>query len=700
MSFFHFVSVSLLSAALLLNAIARAQAAVPPTVPPPPPVATPDPDHALSLDQVVVSSGFQDKTAFDLAQGSSILAGDQLRRQVQTTLGETLAATPGINSTYYGPGASRPIIRGLGGDRIRVLDSGVGALDAANISPDHNTALEPLFAERIEVLRGPATLLYGSSAVGGVVNVIDNRIPATPLDRSFGGAIEARGFGAAREKTAVGTFTAGTKELRVQLNGLTSRSEDVRIPEVARIDADAPPDQPRGTLPNSEIKTESGSIGAAWFGADYRVGAAISTYATTYGVPVDEPISIDMHQRRLDLDGETTKPMGFFQGVKARLGFGDYTHSEIADRITTNTTFKNTAWEGRVELPHAFTPQTSGTFGAQASRSDFSAVGEEVVTPPSVTSSRALFALEEWKQGPITFQGGARLEWQSVKLGDFDAAALPSLPGYGATPDRKKTARGASGSLGAVFYPKKDWALGLSVAYTERLPTAQELFSNGPHGGTGAYEVGTSGLPNERSLGIDLSIRRRAGFVTGTASVFTNTFRNFIFEQELAAGSVPTANNLDGLTPYQFVAKDAEFYGAEAEVSFHLIETPTQQVHLALMSDYVHAQQTTDDVPLPRIPPLRFGAGLRFEHAGWGFGVEARHTARQNRFTAMETSTPGFTLLNADVSYTLTREHGSYEFFARGTNLTDKEARVHSSFLKDFAALAGRGVLAGARIRF
>jgi iron complex outermembrane receptor protein len=279
-------------------------------------------------------------------------------------------------------------------------------------------------------------------------------------------------------------------------------------------------------------------------------------------------------------------------------------------------------------------------------------------------------------------------------------SALPALPGYTASPQRKRIERGVSGSLGAVYYPARDWAVGFSVAYTERLPTAQELFSNGPHGGTGAYEIGTGGLGNERSVGFDLSVRRRTGFVTGTASVFVNTFRDYIFEQELDAAAIPAANNPEGLTPYQFIAKNAQFHGAEAEVSFHLIEAGPNHLHLDLMSDFVRAQQTSDDVPLPRIPPWRIGGGVRYEHGGWSMGVETRHTARQNRFTTVETATPGFTLLQADIAYTFTTGRVRSEIFLRGTNLTDREARVHSSFLKDFAPLPGRSVIAGARVTF
>lgn len=656
-------------------------------------------DRPVSLDPLVVSAGFDDKTAFDLAQGTSILAAADLRRRAQGTLGDTLDATAGVNSTSYGPGASRPIIRGLGGDRIRILQSGVGALDASNISPDHNAAIEPLFATRIEVLRGPATLLYGSSAVGGVVNVIDNRIPEQPFDRPLAGAIEARGFGPADEASGIAAIGGGSKTFALQLDALRQRSGDVRIPGVARIDPAAPAGQPVGTLPNSDIATNSGSLGATWFGDAGHLGAAVSTYTTDYGVPVGEPISISMHQRRLDLHGEITRPLGVLRGARAQFGLGDYTHREIADHTTVNTTFRNQAWEGRLELPHSLGETVTGTWGTQASRSDFSAIGEEVVTPPSVTSNAALFALEEWQRGRLSLQTGGRIEAQSITLGAVPDD-LPAVPGYAATSGGQKKQTGASGSLGAVYYPAKDWSAGLSLAYSERLPTAQEFFSNGPHGGTGAWEVGCAGLDQEKSLGLDVSLRKRAGFVTGSVSAFVNRFRGFIFEQQLPADAIPGTVNPEGLTPYQFTAKDAEFHGAEAELVLHLIDRPTGVLHLQLTSDYVRARQTTDDEPLPRIPPLRFGAALRYDGARWHAGVEARRVESQDRVAPLETPTPGYTLLNADLACVLPAGRTSYELFARGTNLTDAEARVHTSFLKDFAPLPGRGVLLGVRATF
>lgn len=656
-------------------------------------------DDAYRLDPLVVSAGFDDKTAFDLAQGASILAGTALRRSTQATLGDTLDGIIGVNSTFHGPGASRPIIRGVGGDRIRVLQGGIGSLDASSISPDHNTALEPLFASRIEVLRGPAALLYGSSALGGAVNVVDNRIPEQPLERPLTGALELRGFGAADEMTSLASLGAGGPGHALRLNALRQHTGDVRIPGRARIDADAPADQPSDVLPNSDTEKTSASLGGSVFGSTGWLGLALSTYESDYGVPVDEPISISLRQRRLDLEGELTRPFGIFDGARLRAGVSDYQHREIADHETVNTTFRNDAAEARLELPHAFSPAVSGTAGVQATRSDFSAVGEEVVTPPSLTQNLAAFALEEWKVGRWSFQVGGRIEAQSVRLGDVPEG-LPRIPGYAAASGQRERQTGASASAGVVLYPAKDWSIGMALAYTERLPTAQELFSNGPHGGTGAWEIGRAGLDNERSLGVDLSVRRRAGFVSGAVSVFANRFDGYIFEERLPDAALPPEVNEEGLTPYQFTAKDAEFYGGEAELIVHLVDRRDYLVHLQLTSDYVHAQQTTDDEPLPRIPPHRVGAALRLDTARWQAGVAVRRASAQRRIGALETPTPAYTLVNADVTYTIRRSTATYELFARGTNLANETARLHTSFLKEFAPLPGRSVVIGARVLF
>ncbi len=693
MSRFRLPPFSLLCVALL-GSPTQAQ-----TAPPAPPPSAKD--NIQHLDKFVVSAGHDPKTAFDVAQGTAVLAGEELHRQVQATLGETLATTPGVSSTYYGPGASRPVIRGLGGDRVRVLDNGVGTLDASNVSPDHNTAVEPLFASRIEVLRGPSTLLYGSSAVGGAVNVIDNAIPDTAPDGRWHGAAELRGGGAGRERAAVVSAGGGADNFSAQVNVSKQRTSDLRIPGVARIDDDAPARQVTGVLPGSASDTFNGSLGGSVFWKTGHAGAAVSRYETTYGVPTGETpaTSIRLHRTRLDLTAETTQEFSVFRGAKFRLGLADYAHAELGG-TAVNTTIANQAWESRLELPHAALGSVTGTVGFQTARSDFSARGDEVATPPSLTQSGALFALEELKLGQhATLQLGARYEGQTVKLGEVDPTT-PPLPGYAARSGRKKTFGGASGSLGLVVHPAKDWAIAAALAYSERLPTAQELFSNGPHGGTAAYEVGTSGLGNERSVGLDVSVRRRTGRVTGSVGAFVNRFRDYIFEQELPLGAIPAAKNPDGLTPYQFVATDARFRGGEAELQFHLIETDAYRLHLELNADSVRATESAGNRPLPRIPPFRHGARLNYEDGRWHAVAEFRRSAPQARLAAGENYTPGYTLLNASVSYLIPGPRVSYELFTRGRNLTDTEAREHTSFLKAFAPLPGRGVLAGVRVTF
>ena len=348
--------------------------------------------------------------------------------------------------------------------------------------------------------------------------------------------------------------------------------------------------------------------------------------------------------------------------------------------------------------------------GVQASRSDFSAVGDEVVTPRTLTNNQAIFALESYKLDPaLTVQFGARYEHQSIRVGDVDPA-LPAYPDYDVTSGERRSDRGYSLSTGLVWYPAKDYSVGLSVAYSQRLPVAQELFSNGPHGGTNAYEIGSSDLGREKSLGVDLTVRRRAGFVTGTLGAFVNRFSNFIFEQrdpnryyDEASGALlpyPVPAGDEYLPIYHFVARDALFYGAEADLTFHLLESDNSHLHFDLTSDYVHAQQTTDDEPLPRIPPLRVGGALRYEQGRWAFGASVRHAFRQDRIPAEETETAGYTLVGADLSYRLPVAKSEWELFLRGNNLTNEEARVSTSFLKDVAPLPGRSVTAGIRVAF
>ncbi|MFT3867724.1 MAG: TonB-dependent receptor [Nibricoccus sp.] len=660
-----------------------------------------DSEYVEKLDTVIVTGTVDRKTTFDLAQGASLLSGRALKLQVQPSLGETLANTPGVNSTYYGPGSSRPIIRGLGGDRVRMLQDSVGSLDLSNISPDHNVSIEPLLVDRIEVLRGPATLLYGSSAVGGVVNVIDNRIPTEVRTKTIGGRAEARLDTAAKERTGIVALSGGSSTFGFQIDGQRTVTDEVRIPGFAQKGPDAPENQPEGRLPSSAVSTKTASVGGTAFVKTGFLGLAASEYDTTYGVPTgdDPPTSIDMRQQRLDLRGVLTRGFGPFKELRVRGGYGNYTHRELSGGETVNTTFRNKATEGRIELVQETKDRLAGTIGLQASRADFSASGEEVVTPATLTNAAALFALEEYKLERVTFQVGSRYEWQKIKLGEVHED-LPEFTGYNAQSGEQRTVRGFSLSTGAVFYPLKDYSVGLSVASSQRLPVAQELYSNGPHGGTAAYEVGNSTLGKEKSLGFDLTLRRRASRVTGSVGLFMNKFTHYIFEQELPEDLKPATNNPDDLTPYQFVSTNALFYGGEAELEFHLIDENERSLHLELSSDYVHAEQTATNQPLPRIPPMRTGAELRFEQHGWAFGASCKYVFRQNRCSKYETATAGYCLLGLDAGYEFELDGFKYDIFLRGSNLTNREARVHTSFLKDYAPLPARNLTLGIRASF
>jgi iron complex outermembrane receptor protein len=654
------------------------------------------------LDAVVVSAGPDPKTSFDLAQGTSVLSGDELRRLVQSTLGETLAGTAGVSSTYHGPGASRPVIRGLSGDRVRVLDNGVGTLDASNVSPDHATAVEPLFASRIEVLRGPSTLLFGSSAVGGAVNVISNAIPHTPPDGQARGTLETRLGGAARESALVLSTGGGANGFNVQVNALTQRTRDLEIPGVARIDPDAPRQQPAGRLPNSAANTFSGSVGGTVFWSQGHAGAAVSHRETEYGVPTgeEEPITIRLRQTRVDLESEVAAPFPGVRSLRARVGQGDYWHAELGEGTHVHSTFTNQASEGRLELAHAALGPWNGMVGLQAGRSDFAAVGEEVATPPSVTDMAAIFALEETKLGELTtVQFGGRAETQQVKLGELNAA-LPPVPGYAARSSTTRRLAGASGSLGLVFQPTKHWSFAGSVAESTRLPTAQELFSHGPHGGTGTYEVGQTGLKPERSTGVDLSVRHRGPRVSGSISVFTHEFRGYIYQEEISSRLVPPANNPENLRVMQYVARDAKFNGVEAELTFHLLTGTSRRLDLDLGTDLVRATAKGSGEHLPRIPARRYTAKLTYDNGSFGGALEVRRTATQTRTAAGESATPGHTLLHASATWRIADARRTWEVFLRGTNLTNAVAREHASFLKEFAPLPGRGLGVGVRMHF
>lgn len=675
-----------LSSLLLVGATAAAQ-----TLPTEPVHAEP-----VTLENFVVSASPFTRAQDEIAAPTSVLAGERLLLRRAGSLGETLAAEPGISSTWFGPGASRPVIRGLGGDRIRILQGGIGTLDASVVSPDHAVALDPLLIERIEIVRGPATLLYGGSAIGGVVNVIDGRIPETAPERALSGRFETRLGSAAEERAAAGVLTGRAGPLSWRLDGFTRRTDDLRIPgyaETAAVRAehdDADEESAHGILPNTATKTRGAGLGVSYLTARGHVGVSYSGFNSLYGVPGhghhgdeddhdEEGVRLDLRQRRWDLHGELFNLTPLIHTARLQLGVADYGHDELeGDEVGTR--FTNRAHEGRLEFLHHPIGPFEGAAGLHVSRSDFAAAGDEAFLPPSVTTNTAVFLYEEIARGGISWQFGARVERQQVK-----PAASTGLDARAHT--------GASLSGGFVWKTGEAWSIALALNRSERAPNAQELYADGPHAGTGSYEIGDAGLGLERALGLDLSLRRRIGHVTGVATVFVNDFDGYIFEQA-------TGEEEDDLPVYAFTQRDARFHGAELELIAHLHNGGGSQFDVRLLADTVRGTNRSDRTPLPRIAPARIGVGLDYRRGALSFTTEVRHSLAQERTAPNETATGSHTLVNAAAVWRLKIGRIDTELFARGSNLNDTTARVHTSFLKDIAPLPGRDLTIGVRASF
>jgi iron complex outermembrane receptor protein len=657
-------------------------------------------DLATHHETVVVTARGEASALSDIAQAVTVLSGTELSLRLQPTLGETLAQQPGVSSTYFGPGASRPVIRGLSGDRIRVLQDGIGSSDASNTSPDHAVSYDPLSARRIEVVRGPATLLYGSNAVGGVVNVLDSRIPDARPTQAVGGTFELAGGTVADEKQGALSLNGGGGKFAWHADGFARDAGDIDIPGLAESAAlraeeeeEGEEHEPEdGVLPNSATEAQGGAVGASFVADRGFLGLALSAFDTEYGVPghvheegeeeaaagAEEGVRIDLQQRRGDLRGELRNPLRGLSSVRVRFGVADYQHQEL-EGGAVGTTFTNNAWEGRLEATHRPLGALSGSFGLQLARRDFLAVGDEAFLPPTLTHNWAVFLFEEIGTGPVRLQLGGRYESQDVDA-EGEAPTTRSSDGF-------------SGSAGLTWRGGKGYSAGLSFARSAKLPSAEELFSNGPHIATQSFEIGNPDLTNEKSLGVDFTVRRLGERVRGEAGLFLNRFDDFIFAEV-------TDEMEDGLEVVRYVQRDARFWGAEASVAIDLLHREPHHLDLEVSGDFVRAELRDNGEPLPRIPPDRFGVGLHYHGERWNGRIEARHAAEQDRISEFERPTAGYTLLNASLGYRLFAGRTIVDLILRGTNLTDEEARAHTSFLKDLAPLPGRDIRLSARLTF
>jgi iron complex outermembrane recepter protein len=645
-------------------------------------------DPLVHSEEIVVTASADSRRQSEVYQPITALGDDVLAERLQPTLGETLSREPGVSSTYFGPGSSRPVIRGLGADRIRVLEDGVGTGDASNISPDHAVSVDPASAERIEIVRGPATLLYGSNAVGGVVNVISERVPSYVPDEAITGSVDLRYSSAAEEKGNAVSLKGGAGRFAWH-GGLTLRdTNDYKIPGPP--DEFDDPDDFDGRLENSAMQSRSGTLGGSWVAERGFIGIAVSSFNSKYGVPGHDPhhdddhdddddeeqVRIDLRQRRFDVRGELTQ-LGIFDAVRVRLGTNTYRHDELeGDEIGTR--FDNEGIEGRLEANHRPFGRVTGTWGVQVVSNDFSAMGEEAYIPPNESVSRAFFAYEEIRGERFDFQFGARYEHQDVRVRSDEL------------PDRDFG--GVSGSLGTLWRPADGYVVAASLARAVRLPTATELYADGPHAATMQFEVGDPDLSEEKTIGLDLSFRRTVGRFRGEINLFNNAFDGYIYEE-------PTGEEEDELPVFQFVQRDARFRGIELATHTHLLSRGQSHLELDISADYVRATLSGGG-NLPRITPMRAAVGLRLHGGPFNALTEVRRTFRQDDVAEYETPTPGYTFLNAAVGYRFFMARTIHDVLLRGTNLTNQMARVHVSPLKDRAPLPGRDLTLSYRVTF
>jgi iron complex outermembrane receptor protein len=673
---------------------------------------------AGAAPEVVVTGNPLGNSDDKLVPPVSSLEGEELSRRSQGSLGETLSNLPGVSSTYFGPAASRPVIRGMDGDRIRILQNSTESLDASSLSFDHAVAVDPLAVQRIEVLRGPAALLYGGSAVGGAVNLLTNRIPTRSID-GISGSLETRVGGAERERAASSVLEAGNGSLAVHADGFWRNTSDLRIPGFARSARqralDGPDvNQPNGIVPNTSARANGGSLGGSYTWGSGYAGLSYTNHQINYGSPAEPNVRLDLHSDRYDLAGEVRDLTGFITGLKFKAGYTDYEHREI-DNGDVGTKFSNRGYDTRLEASHAAIGNMKGVFGVQLANNRFSALGDEAFIPMTRTKVAALYSYEELplgQAGKSKLNFGARVENTRIESQGDQALidASTGLPRFAATNNR--SFNGVSASLGAYHALNDTVGLTANLSHTERAPTYAELFANGPHGATGSYEVGNSAFTLEKSNSLDTGVKWKDGPHSASLSAYTTRFSNYLTTYatglrrgsdgafETSAGSgVTTSGGTPEFNEFVYRSARARFNGLEAESRWRLLEMPAT-LFLELKGDLVRATNLDTGEALPRIAPARLGAALNLARDRWSLRLEANHATAQNRVPTGDTPTDAYTLWNLLATYRMPVGPSYVTAWLKATNLTNVEARLASSVLRDVLPLGGRALQAGVRVDF
>ncbi len=653
--------------------------------------------HEIILDQMV-HAGRISVTASGVARGLDevvnpvdVLTGMELELRKQSTLGETLAQQPGVTATTYGQGSSRPVIRGLGEDRIRILENGLDTGDVASVGPDHAVATDPLAAEQVEVVRGPATVLWGANAIGGVVNVLDGRVPDRPVTAPITGAIQLE-YGSNSDKTAgAAKLDGGFGNWAFHLD-LYARDQDDYSSPAPRLESQNEEEQhdgheeelETGTVENSWTRAQGSTVGVSYVAERGYIGIAVGGYDTDFGIPGhhhheekasdhddgETGVHSELEQKRVDLHSRLDNPFAGFTELRFKAGWRDYQHSEIEGE-QIGTVFQNEWTEARLDFVNQTFLGFEGTLGLQYANREFAAFGDEAFVQPTDTDKLGAYIFQETDVDPVGFQFGLRWDNQDTRSAD------PLLP------DRDFQTWTAS--VGMVWDISQVWSLGATVNRPERAPTPEELYSDGPHLATFAYEIGDPTLDPEVGTGLEFSLRATYDRFEATLSAFATTFRDFIYLDQ-------TGEVVDGLEILQFSQEDAQFKGFEVHGHFEILHGADRHLHLGFSYDQVEADFKDTGEYLPRIPPRRGRLALIYLDQRWDARIEGWWVDEQTKVADYETQTPGYFMLNAAFGYKIFAGATVHELILRGRNLNDEAAYNHVSFLKFQAPLPGRDV--------
>lgn len=668
---------------------------------------------------VVTAAGLNQ---LDVLAGTSVFEADDIQKNLDGQVGEVLVKLPGVSASGFAPGASRPVLRGFQGERVRVLVDGLGTADVSNTSVDHATTIDPLTAERIEVLRGPAVLLYGSQAIGGAVNVIDKRIPRRMPDESFhldaigawNSAYDLRQGGASLDVPIGENFVFHVDGSYRETNDLEiagfQLSDEFRAELLEEADEEAAEGEveeaaefreaaaQQGILPNSATETWTINAGFGVILGESSFGASIGWYDTNYGVPGrpgtehaheegedgeeeeeeegEEIVSIDLEQLRADFRGDVALGEGFFEQLKLRVGYSDYTHTEFEGE-EVGTTFDSESIEARLELVQQDTGPWRGAIGAQYLHRDFFAEGAEAYVPPNITDQFALFALQEFGTGPFQIEAAGRVEFTDVESQPLNI---------------ERDFETFSGALGLIWESDEALRAGVNVSRAERAPSAEELFSDGPHIATQAFEIGDPNLSTESAWGVEGFVRGRVGTAQFSVAVFQQWFDDYIY---LTA----TGGEEDGLPVFQYLQQDADYFGVEGELTYPLFDDGGLRLVADVRGSYIRAE-LDDGSAIPRIPPLSLLGALEAETEAFDIRAEVQWFGEQDRVASFETPTNDFTFVNLSVAWRPLASRENITVLVGADNIFDVTGRRHASFTKDFVPLAGRNVKASVRLSF